>query len=247
MITNYTGVSGSRTSYLISRQLTETSKALVVVSNGRAAARLAEDLAFFLPAAEIIVMPESEDIQILYEARDRSSQIQRMKGIQALCGSGPGSGAGKQTAGAVVIAPVSAVVKPTVSPARYRSAILQVSLGEQLEPADFRELLVAGGYNHAAVTESPGEFTSRGGIVDVFPPSFNNPVRIEFFGDEIDSIRYYDPDTQRSLENATAITIGPAAEFIPTSEEKRAALARIQREYDRRIKSAKSQYAEEHR
>ena len=244
MITNYTGVSGSRTSYLISRQLTETSKALVVVSNGRAAARLAEDLAFFLPAAEIIVMPESEDIQILYEARDRSSQIQRMKGIQALCGSGPGSGAGKQTAGAVVIAPVSAVVKPTVSPARYRSAILQVSLGEQLEPADFRELLVAGGYNHAAVTESPGEFTSRGGIVDVFPPSFNNPVRIEFFGDEIDSIRYYDPDTQRSLENATAITIGPAAEFIPTSEEKRAALARIQREYDRRIKSAKSQYAD---
>ncbi|RAP45665.1 MAG: hypothetical protein BZ136_08220, partial [Methanosphaera sp. rholeuAM74] len=75
MITNYTGVSGSRTAYLIAARLTKQKKdrALIVVSTGRVAARLAEDLVFYLPKAEIIVIPEEEDIQILYEARNRES------------------------------------------------------------------------------------------------------------------------------------------------------------------------------
>ena len=72
MIKNYTGTSGSRTAWLIAQETED--KVLAVVSSGRTAERLAGDLSFFAPEAEIIVMPEEDDIQVLYEARDRESQ-----------------------------------------------------------------------------------------------------------------------------------------------------------------------------
>lgn len=238
MIKNYTGTSGSRTAWLIA-QSTED-KVLAVVSSGRTAERLAGDLSFFAPEAEIIVMPEEDDIQVLYEARNRESQVQRIRGINALCTGGTGASGSEKT---FVIAPVSAAVRLMAAPARYTSSVIGLSMGDVIEPADLRELLVSIGYTSAPVTESPGEFTSRGGILDVFPPALQNPLRIEFFDDEIDSIRSYDPDTQRSLENAPHAVIGPAAEFIPSEEEKEKALEIIRREYDRRIRKAKSEYS----
>jgi transcription-repair coupling factor (superfamily II helicase) len=122
------------------------------------------------------------------------------------------------------------------------AGITRIALGDVMEPSDLREKLVSLGYTSAAVTESPGEFTSRGGILDVFPPALEHPLRIEFFGDEVDSIRFFDQDTQRSLENTQSAEIGPAAEFLPTDEERKAALRKIRREYDRRITEIKSRY-----
>ncbi|MBP3898365.1 MAG: hypothetical protein J6D57_11135, partial [Mogibacterium sp.] len=238
MIKNFTGTSGSRTAWMIAQETED--KVLAVVSSGRTAERLAGDLSFFAPEAEIIVMPEEDDIQILYEARNRESQVQRIRGINALCtDSSAASGSSRRT---FVIAPVSAAVRLMAAPDRYTSSVIELSMGDVIEPAELRELLVSAGYTSAPVTESPGEFTSRGGILDVFPPALAEPLRIEFFDDEIDSIRSYDPDTQRSLENVPHAVIGPAAEFIPSEEEKVNALERIRREYDRRIRKAKSEY-----
>ena len=70
-------------------------------------------------------------------------------------------------------------------------------------------------------------YYARGGILDVFPPALSYPLRIEFFGDEIDQIRAYDPDTQRSVENVQSADIGPAAEFIPDETERAQALHAI--------------------
>ena len=218
MITNFTGISGSRIAYLAAAELKNKTKSLIVVSTGRQAMRLADDLAFFMPETKILTMPEDVDTGILYEARDRESLVQRMKGIQALC-------CGNEQA--VVIAPVSAVMRQTEDWERYMSAVIDVDMGMRIEPAVLRRMLVEAGYVYSAVTESPGEFTSRGGILDVFPPSLANPVRIEFFDDEVDSIRIYDQTTQRSLENLRQVQIGPAAEFIPTDEEIAAAVKKL--------------------
>ena len=245
MITNYTGVSGSRTAYLIAAGLIKEKKdrALIVVSTGRVAARLAEDLVFYLPEAEIIVMPEEEDVQILYEARNRESLISRIRAMQAL--GRPAAEAAAAGAGmSIVVAPVSAALRQTESPERFRSAVNEIRIGEQLDPAELRRRLAEAGYTAAPVTESPGEFTARGGILDVFPPAMADPVRIEFFDDEVDSIRAYDSDTQRSLENLMSVSIGPAAEFIPTNEEKEKALTAIRREYDRRIRQVRSEHTD---
>ncbi|MBQ0004672.1 MAG: transcription-repair coupling factor [Clostridiales bacterium] len=211
MINNYTGISGSRIAFLAAAALKENNKLLIVVSSGRVAERLREDLAFFAPDARIEVLPEDED-RILYEAKDRESLISRIKGIQAILSDS----AGNEIA---VIAPVSAVLRPMVKPARFKSHISVLEAGQVIDPSELKELLVESGYEAVTVTESVGEFTSRGGIIDVYTPSYDNPLRIEFFDDEIDSIRIFDKDTQRSLENMTAAVITPAAEFIPTAAE----------------------------
>ena len=264
MITNYTGISGSRTAYQIA-SLTGTGDApgnqagaqalseepgkgragaapantvLIVVSSGKAAERLGRDLSFCAPDAGILIVPEEDDIQILYEAKNREAQVARVQALQALCTGTHETGAGRL----FIIAPVSAVVRLTESPERYIDGMQSLAIGDVIEPADLRDALVKAGYTSAAVTESPGEFTSRGGILDVFPPALAHPLRIEFFGDEVDSIRSFDPDTQRSLENLMEAEIGPAAEFIPDEGERARALEAIRKEYDRRIRKARKEH-----
>ena len=217
MITNYTGISGSRIAYLAAAELKERNKVLIVVSSGRVAERLKEDLAFFVPEAVISVMSEEED-RILYEARDKESLIKRIQGIQLL---EEAVLPGKMVA---VIAPASALLKPTVTKARFASTIIEIEVGMRFDPRDLRMALVMSGYSATTVTESAGEFTARGGIIDVFAPSYEHPVRIEFFDDEIDSIRFFDQNNQRSIENLNALSIGPAAEFVPDDKELETAL-----------------------
>ena len=243
MISNYTGISGSRAAYVLSSALREHGKLLAVVSSGQAAARLADDLIFCMPESNVIVLPEEEDAQILYEARDRGVLVKRIEALAALAAPLPDGEIGETGLGATaVIAPVSSAVKHTESPERFRRSIKKLKTGDIADPRKLKDDLIESGYIQSAVTESPGEFTSRGGILDVFPPAFEYPYRIEFFDTEIDSIRTYDPGTQRSVEQLTEITLVPAVEFIPDNAEKEKALAAIMKEYDRMIKG----YVKEH-
>lgn len=218
MVNNYTGISGSRIAYLAAAELENRVKSLIVVSTGRQAERLAEDLSFFMPETDIYTMPEEYGNSVLYEARDRESLIKRIRGIQALC-----CGNDK----AVVVAPVSALLKPTEEWSRFMSAVIDLSISMTIEPSELKMMLAQSGYVYSSVTDSPGEFSSRGDILDVFTPFYDDPVRIEFFDNEIDSIRFFEAGTQRTIENTTSVQIGPAAEFIPSAEEKKEALGRI--------------------
>ena len=218
MITNYTGISGSRIAYLVAAEFKNMDKAIVVVSTSRVAERLAADLAFFMPDISVVALPEEEDNRILYEARNRDISVQRIKAMQALSSSEK----------SIVVAPISAVLKHTVSSERFNRNLIAVETGMRINPAVLREKLVGSGYEYSAVTEAQEEFSFRGGILDVFPTSSEYPVRIEFFDDEVDSIRYFDSDSQRSVENLKYITIGPAAEYIPSGEELTTAVKKIE-------------------
>ena len=70
------------------------------------------------------------------------------------------------------------------------------------------------GYRLENIVEVPGTMSHRGGIIDVFPPTSELPVRLEFFGDTIDSLRTFDPATQRSVGKVPSVTLGPAAELL---------------------------------
>lgn len=228
---------------MLASVLKEQGKLLAVVSSGQAAARLADDLVFCMPESEIIVLPEEEDVELLYEARDRGSLVRRIEALSALTSPIPQDRDEDTGRGMIaVIAPVSSAVKHTESPDRFGGSVIKLAVGDRVDPRELRSDLVKGGYTQSAVTDSAGVFTSRGGILDVFSPASEFPFRIEFFDDEIDSIRTYDPETQRSLENADRIVLTPAVEFIPDNTEKEKALAAIMKEYDRMIK----RYISEH-
>jgi transcription-repair coupling factor (superfamily II helicase) len=86
--------------------------------------------------------------------------------------------------------------------------------GQHLDLSTLLQQLLAMGYQVATLVEEPGAFSRRGGIVDVWPPTSENPLRLEFFGDEVESLRLFDPATQRSLRRLEAVTITPPSEVL---------------------------------
>mgnify|MGYP006938597249 FL=1 len=93
--------------------------------------------------------------------------------------------------------------------------------------------LVELGYEKNYQAETMGEFSVRGGIIDIFPLTEETPFRIELWGDEVDSIRSFDPESQRSIENLEEIYIYPACELVLTEEERRNGVAKIQKEAEK--------------
>ena len=95
---------------------------------------------------------------------------------------------------------------------------LIIERDQQLEREQFRERLIEAGYRHVSVVEEHGEFTHRGSIMDLFPMASRQPYRIDFLDDDVDSIRVFDPDTQRGIEEINKIELLPAHEF-PLNED----------------------------
>jgi transcription-repair coupling factor (superfamily II helicase) len=122
---------------------------------------------------------------------------------------------------ALIVAPVEALQRKTPGRAAFEDLVLTFSWGDRFDMESVLRRLVEMGYERETMAETRGEFSVRGHIVDVFPPHLENPVRFDLFGDEIESIRFYDPSTQRSLRNVDElerVTILPAAIYGMTEE-----------------------------
>ena len=114
----------------------------------------------------------------------------------------------------VVCFSVDSAVQYTVPPKVLADARFNLSVGQEIDTALLTERLLDAGYTRSEQCEGWGQFATRGGIFDIFPVRAENPVRIEFWGDEIDTISYFDTETQRRTENAESIEITPANEVL---------------------------------
>ena len=114
---------------------------------------------------------------------------------------------------AMVIANVTALLQRTFPPAELAQRTRSLTHGTRIEPLDLVEWLEEQGYEPEAQVTNKGELALRGGILDVFPPTSPWPVRLEFFGDELESLREFDPFTQMSREEIPGITLPPAGEL----------------------------------
>src|SRR6478672_877086 len=124
----------------------------------------------------------------------------------------------------VVVAPAVAAVQG-IAPTTGTAAPLELATGDEAAPDVLADRLVALGYDRADVVERRGEFAVRGGVVDVFAADERRPVRFEFWGDEIESIRVFVPSTQLSSERVERATVGPARELIVDDDVRERALA----------------------
>ncbi len=115
----------------------------------------------------------------------------------------------------VVVASVRALMHKTLPVREFRQGLREYHRGQEIELQRTLETWVAHGYRPEPVVEEPGTFSRRGGLVDVFSPNLVQPVRIELFGDEIDSLRVFDPTTQRTLEQVDHFVLAPASEALP--------------------------------
>ena len=114
----------------------------------------------------------------------------------------------------VIVASVRALMFRTLPPRAFKLGTRTLRRGQSINLDQLLEAWVGFGYESTTTVLAPGEFSRRGGIVDVYPPALPRPVRIEFFGDEVDSLRAFDPATQRSLDTLDQISITPAAECL---------------------------------
>ena len=114
----------------------------------------------------------------------------------------------------VVLAPMLSWLERLQPRDRFLDSTLKIEIGNDMAPEKLVAVLTASGYQRHSLVESLGEFAVRGGIVDVFPPTREHPIRLEYFGDEIESIREFNPRDQRSMRSVDAIELPPAREHF---------------------------------
>jgi transcription-repair coupling factor (superfamily II helicase) len=123
------------------------------------------------------------------------------------------SSAGKNAESKMVVTNVTALLQRTFSPTDTKTRTRALNRGDRIEPLDLVEWLEEQGYEPEAQVTQKGEIALRGGILDVYPMTSPWPVRLEFFGDELESLRHFDPLTQVSRDEITSVTLPPAGEL----------------------------------
>jgi transcription-repair coupling factor (superfamily II helicase) len=134
---------------------------------------------------------------------------------------------GETGKGRVILTTVSAVLQRVPPEEELAGATFALALGDRLDPEKLIAFLVTHGYLRAETVMEPGEYAVRGGIVDVFPAGRAEPLRLDFFGDELDALRSFDPATQRTTDKLASFTIKPVSEVLLHD----AAVARFRTEY----------------
>ena len=139
------------------------------------------------------------------DAMSRTAEQRRINALSALLSGAP-----------VVIATAEGLFQRAMPPEVFRRAVFEIDTKTPAAPEDVEDALLRCGYSRAVQVEGPGQFSRRGGILDFYSPAYNQPVRIEFWGDEIDSMGFFDAGTQRRTENIERCAVVPAAEVLPT-------------------------------
>ncbi len=114
----------------------------------------------------------------------------------------------------VLVAPIQAIMQPVPSPRHLAENTLELTVGAEYSMSHLRRWLAERGFRPAELVLEPGQYAVRGGIMDVYPPTAPAPYRLEFFGDELESLRTFDPSTQRSLDDRDRVAVS----FMPSGK-----------------------------
>lgn len=202
------GLSGSQKSFLLSRAVPEEQvQSIIIVVHDKEHKELWErDLAFFWPHVQVLPFPITERVEFTTVARSLEGQGAQMRALSMLAWNRP----------VVVIATVEEATQYVVSPQYIISQSVHLEVSQSIERDELLEKLVKIGYERVDQVEQRGHFSVRGDIFDIFPVNSDDPIRMEFFGDEIDTMRHFSVDTQRSIETVDSYTVTP---FFLTSDD----------------------------
>ena len=226
-IIGYIGASDSSVAPLIAQAIKKDKlkgPILLIVSSQNRAMALLSDISFFCDKP-VFVMPPRENLFMSYTAKSRENTLKRIEILKSM-------EAGEDI---IVIAATPALMRKLPPVGIYNQNKIKLRLSDIIKPEELKKNIVKLGYEPMSMVESIGEFSSRGGIFDFYSPSQRHPVRIEFFGDEIDSIRTFDIETQRSVQSLDEITIYPARDIYLDREQFDKVASRIIKDYNERI------------
>ena len=219
---NISGLSDSGKSYIIDGIFNEIENSLVVVTHNEIEAKnLYEDLSLY--STNVYFLPIREVVFYNVDAISGDLRWARLKVIKEILNN-----KNKK----IIVTSIDAMTALYTPRKKYLNYSITIKNGDEVDLKEISKKLVECGYERVEVVEGKGEFSFRGGILDVFPPIAIYPYRIELFGDEIDSIRTFNIESQRSIEKVESIEIFPAKEVIVDEEAKKSANDKIINELD---------------
>jgi transcription-repair coupling factor (superfamily II helicase) len=193
---------------------------LVVTSRPHRALALGEELAAWLGSDEPIrLFPPRDALPYERLAPDWAAVRDRLRLLSLLT-----DGAAEPL---IVVASVQALSQTLLSPDEMRSARETLTVGGELPPDAFLRRLAQRGFRFEPLVDLPGQASRRGGIIDLFSPDADLPLRIELLGDRVESIRLFDPETQRTIRLVESATVGPAREMLLPQPGARDLLAQL--------------------
>ena len=187
---------------------------LLLTDRADRAALMYDELSFWLPDVPRVYFPEPTPMFYEKAAWGSLTRRDRLLALSTLTQYfKPGSQ--KPDHPCVVVAPLRAVMNRTIPRRDFILASKTLHLGDSINLETLQREWVRLGYENVGVVVDHGQFSRRGGILDIWTPSETFPVRVEFFGNEIDTLRNFDPATQRTVRGLEQIQVTPAREFIP--------------------------------
>ncbi len=187
---------------------------LLITDRTDRALTIVDELSFWLDDRSVQYFPEPNPSFYEQAAWGTVTRRDRLQALTAL-GAYHFLGQPKPVIPPVLIAPVRAVMTRTLPRRDFIKASKIFKLNQTVSPEGLQRNWVEIGYQAAEVVLEPGQFSRRGGILDVWPPFDPLPVRIEFFGDEIDTLRLFDPASQRTVKTLERLLVTPAREVLP--------------------------------
>lgn len=201
------GSTGSQKSHLAYALSGDGRRILYILADEEKAKEVLEEYQFL--DGEVLFYPAKDFLFYRADIRGKYLVKQRMEVFRAL----------KEEENVTVITTIGALMDGVRPPLKIDEEVFSIRTGETSDLEELVQRLSAMGYDREVQIEGPGQFAVRGGIVDIFPLTEEMPVRIEFWDDEIDSIRTFDAQTQRSIENREEITVYPARDEADEQEE----------------------------
>ena len=179
----------------------------IVTSDATDAQRLMHEINFFAPEVRLTLFPDWETLPYDSFSPHQDLISERLATLWRISQRDKDSGAD------VVIIPATTALYRLAPPSFLAAYTFSFKTKQKLDEAKFKAQLTLAGYNHVSQVVSPGEYAVRGGLIDLFPMGSLVPFRVDLFDDEIDSIRTFDPDTQRSLYPVPEVRLLPGREF----------------------------------
>ncbi len=185
-------------------------KVNILISGTEAEARkLCDDINMMSGSETAVLFPSKELIFTPVDTANHEYEYMRLSALTKIV-------RGKSN---VICAGIEAVMQPVIPPEKLISSIVGLKQGQEIDIQEFSALLAENGYQRCDKVEGASQFSVRGSIIDIFPVQAERPVRIELWGDEIDTISEFETDTQRRTETLEKIEIPPASEILYNNEE----------------------------
>lgn len=231
-----TGLTGGARPAIIQAIYEESDEPVYVISpNLLQAQKMVDDLTSLIGEEQVYYYPADEFIAANVTASSPELRAQRIATMEKMA-------AKKRGLYVIPVAGMRAMMTPLE---QWKSHCLEAKIGDEIELDDWLTHLVEMGYTRNQMVTTPGEFALRGGILDIYPPYAESPIRIELFDTEVDSIRAFSADDQRSIEKLDSVSILPASELLLSFEQREALALRLEKALAESLNKVKSELTQQ--